>query len=304
MDHPKKRLKSKCFLRLAAMIAFVLIARAGSGQSDPSLGFLCPSFSYNERGHLKTSYIGELPDRMVYLKIDQGFSMGRLLDQRMSNLHYTGPGGVLAFGRHVRTDRYINQWTFAGFRFQQAQPRHKGTQVIQPVGGLGFSHLRPFRQFGPFPVWVGLQTDLLANVRVAPSLGNSFLYADLTAEFQPLARLSAVPHLFGRDWHFDLSLSAGLIGYALRLPEYGSSFQLGSDGGVTLLTTESMMLHPGNYARLTGGLFFKDSFGGRYNPNWFRIGYIWDYYRIHGRHGLSMFDASHQFVLELYFLMN
>ncbi len=245
-----------------------------------------------------------LPDKQVYFKIDQGFSYGRFLDQRMSNLHYTGPGGILAFGRHARQDHQIVEWSFARLGYHYARPRHEGTIVNNPAIGVRYMHLWALDSRGAVDFFIGGQANVFGNVRLAPSLGNSFLFSDFVGSVHPQVYAEYVPFFFNRQWHFDFSLSAGLLGYGVRLPEYGTTFQLADDGGSRMLDTERMILRPGNHAHLVTGVFIRESFGGPHNPNHFRIGYVWDYYRISGSHGLNVYNASHQLVLELFFMVN
>ena len=261
-------------------------------------------FYSRDGGHLRASYLSELPDKMVFLKIGQGFSFGRLLDQHMSNLHYTGPGGVLSFSRYVESRRGITEIVFARGGMHYARPAHENTLVYNPFFGMSYQHLRRLQGRSVFTVYAGGRADVLANIRMAPRLGNSYLFADFITEIQPMGQVSYQPHFFNRDWHFDFSLSFALLGYGVRMPEYATSFMISPDGGSAFADLESGILHPANFAHLTSGIYIKESFGGQYNPNWFRIGYFWDYYRISGNHDRKFFNANHQVVLELYFMVN
>lgn len=245
-----------------------------------------------------------MPDKQKYFKIEQGFSYGRILDQRMSNLHYTGPGGMLAFGRHARQDHQITEWNFARFVYHNAGPGHEGTLVNNLALGVRYMHLWALGSRGAFDFFLGGQANVFGDVRIAPSLGNSFLFSDLVGSVHPHACAEYAPYFFNRPWRFDFSLSIGLLGYGIRLPEYGSTFQLSGDGGSRMLNNERMILRPGNHAHFITGVFIRESFGGAHNPNFFRVGYVWDYYRIRGSHGLNVYNASHQFVLELFFMVN
>ena len=243
-------------------------------------------------------------ERVVYFKIGQGVSFGRLLDQRMSNLHYTGPGALLSFSRHLVSPDHVSTLTFARVGFQYSQPAHEGTQVYNPVFGFRYMQMRRLQTSWPVEVYLGGQADVFANIRLIPALSNSSLFSDVVAEMQPRGRIGLSPVLFQREWLIDLELSVSLLAYGLQLPEYATIFQIGEDGRSRMNDTAPMLLHPGNYARLGTGLFWHDSFGGADNPNRFRIGYAWEYYRIHGRHDLSVYNASHQLVLQLFFRVN
>ena len=265
--------------------------------------FLLPR-SGNESMAAKRGNRPANPDRQVFLKIDQGFSMNRILDKKMSNLHYYGPGGVLNFGRRVHEKNYTAEWNFARLQFHYSKPAHESTIVYNPAYGLRYMHLRKPGARSFFDIELGGQADLFVNARVAPRLGNSFLFADLIGKIGPRVDLSTSSRFLWREWNVDLSMSAALFGYAFRMPEYGVSFKLSEDGGVKVQGYESQALHPLNYGHFTTGLFIRESFGRRDNPNWFRLGYVWDYYTLGGRHGLNVNHASHQFVLELYFKVN
>lgn len=241
----------------------------------------------------------------LYFKIDQGFAFGRLLDQKMSNLHYAGIGGVLNFGRRAEHHRYTAEWHFARIQFLLPSPDHGATSIQNPSYGLRYMHLRKLdTAFQRWQLKVGGQADVFTNLRWAPRLGNSFLFIDFVGVVRPRADASLRFELFRRSWNLDMHAAFSLGGYALRMPEYGVSYQLSDDGGVRVQGHESQWLHPFNYWHGTTGLLYRGAFGGEDNPNWYRIGYIWDYYSLGGRHGLNVNHATHQFVLELYFKVN
>lgn len=257
-----------------------------------------------DNGDISPSPEAERPKRDVYFKTDQGFSYNRLLDQRMSNLHYQGTGGVLSFGRYVETPNFVSEIGFLRLTFYMALPHHKESVVTAPAIGMKYMHLRKIHNSGPLNLRLGAQLDALANMRLAPMLSNSFLYVDLIAEISPRIDIGYALMLFKREWNFDFSFATSMLGYGLRIPEYGASYQLGTDGSETLANSVSMLLHPGNYNHFVTGIFYKNSFGRAENPNRFRIGYVWDFYTIRGAHDLKTFNAGHQLVLELYFLVN
>lgn len=261
-------------------------------------------FVQGNRGFISPSDVADRPDKNIFFKIDQGFSYGRLLDQRMSNLHYAGPGGIISFGRYVEAAKFVSELSFARIAYHMAQPQHEGTEVNNPSFGLRYRHLRRMPGRTAWRYRLGAQADAFANVRMAPSLSNSFLYVDFISQLSPAIDIGYTLFLFERDWNLDFSLAASLFGYALRIPEYGASYQLGSDGSETLANNVSTLLHPGNYNHFVTGIFYKDSFGRPENPNRFRIGYVWDFYTIRGAHDLKTFTAAHQLVLELFFLVN
>ncbi len=259
-----------------------------------------PTFANNPKRSENTK---KSESQRVYFKIDQGYSQARLLDQKKSNLHYTGPGVVLDFGRRKYSSQYLSEWNFVKARFNYLKPRHEATTIYKPSAGLGYRHLRKLDSLGVFECYAGLQATIFADIRLAPALGNSFLFADAIGEIRPQAKLSTSLYAL-RKWNIDFSLSATLTGYGLRIPEYAPIFRVGDDGGAAIQGFESRFLHPFNFGHITTGLFFRESFGGASNPNWFRIGYIWDYYTMPGNHDLNVYNAAHQFVLELYFRVN
>ncbi len=259
---------------------------------------------YGSDGHLPPTYLAGIPEQAVFFKIEQGLVFSRLLDQRMSNLHYTGPGLSLAFSRYVISPKHHSALSFARLGFQYAQPAHEGTQVYNPAFGLRYMHMRKINARWPFDLYVGGQADAMANIRIIPSLSNSSVFSDMVAELQPKGQIQFIPYLFDREWPIDLSLSFSLLAYGVQLPEYATIFQIGEDGRSRINDADLFLLHPGNYAHLTSGIFWNDSFGGERNPNRFRLGYVWDYYRISGRHGLSVYNARHQLVLQLFFQVN
>ncbi len=241
--------------------------------------------------------------RQVYYKVDQGLSTGMVLDQKMSNLHYTGPGGVLNFGRRARTSAYIAEWNFLRINFGYLQPKHEGTQVYKPALGVRYLHLRNLNSLGIFQVHAGVQANLFADIRIAPQMGNSYLFADIIGEIRPQGKLSTNFHLL-RQWNVDFSFSATLLGTGIRFPEYGTSFRLSDDGGIAFQSSETHILKPSNFGHFTTGVFFRESFGDASNPNWYRIGYIWDYYSMRGNYNINVNNAVHQLVLEFYFKVN
>lgn len=261
-------------------------------------------YRQRDQGHLRSNHLADMPQNDLYFKIGQGFSLARLLDQRMSNLHYTGPGAVLSFSRYSEGDRYRSELDFAGIRYQVLQPRHEGTTVNNPSAGIRYAHLRRLNVRSVADYHAGGQVEVAANVRLAPALSNSFLYADFTGTLQPRFDMAYILDLFDREFQFDLTLALGILGYGIRIPEYGVSYQLGSSGSEVLTNHVQTWLHPGNYRHVTTGIYYNNRMGRMDNPNRFRIGYKWDYTRISGRHGLSLHDASHQLVLELLFLVN
>ncbi len=248
---------------------------------------------------------GESPEKEIqpgiYLKIDQGASRGLLLDERMSNLHYEGWGGVLNFGRRAHRPSYIAEWSFARLQFNYSKPAHKNTVVENPGAGLRYRHLKKLDLSESYDFYAGLQANIFGNFRLAQRLGNSFLFADMVGELRPQAEIHVSSHFWSRNWYIELSAAASLFGYTVRIPEYGVSFELAEDGGVKIQGYEQQFLLPYNYAHVTTGIFIRESFGGNTNPNWFRIGYKWDYYTMKGKHSLNMNNALHQLVLELYF---
>ncbi len=246
------------------------------------------------------------PDRKkretgIYYKNDLGYSWGVLSDQRMSNLHYEGPGGVLNFGRLAYRYYYITEISFARLQYNYSRPKHQNTIVENPGAGVRFMHLRRIRTPGNYDFYMGAQANVFGNARIAQRLGNSFLFADMIGELRPQADIFLSRRFLWRDWNVEFSMAASLAGYTLRIPEYGVSFELDQDGGVKIQGFESNFLLPHNYNHITTGVFIRESFPGKSNPNWFKIGYIWDYYSMNGDHNLNMHNTLHQFVLELYF---
>lgn len=237
----------------------------------------------------------------IYYKNDQGFTWGILMDQRMSNLHYEGPGGIINLGRRVHRSTYISEWSFARIQFNYSRPAHKNTIVANPGGGLRYLHLRKVNTPDNYEIFAGGEANLFGNFRIADRLGNSFLFADFIAELRPQAGFNFGSRFLWRDWNIELSLAASLGGYAMRIPEYGVSFELDEDGGIKIQGFEQVILTPFNYSHVTTGIFVRESFSDKSNPNWFRIGYIWDYYTMAGEHSLNMNNTQHQLVLELYF---
>ncbi|TVR73935.1 MAG: hypothetical protein EA408_03635 [Marinilabiliales bacterium] len=239
----------------------------------------------------------------IYYNIDQGFSWGLLTDDRMSNLHYQGPGAILNFARRAHRPRYIAEWSFARLRYNYSTPSHKGTVVENPAAGIRYMHLRKIYTPESYNIYIGGQVNVFGNFRLAGRLGNSYLYADLVGEIRPQAGFHTHSRFLWRDWNIELSAAASLLGYTVRIPEYGVSFELGEDGGVKTQGFEQQVLLPYNYVNVTTGVFIREKFGGESNPNWFRVGYLWDYYTMKGKHNLNTNNALHQLVLELYFMV-
>ncbi len=304
---PRSIPKKSFFFRLAGM-AFLFLSLSGFVVPGVCAGQFTDNDGYrpdrDDRGHLRATYLSDLPDKLTYLKIDQGFSKGLLFDQKMSNLHYSGPGGVLSFALHRRTPSHISEWHFARGTFHYSRPHHENSLVYNFSGGTRYVHLRRLDPRGPFRFYAGAQADLTADFRIIPAMGNSFLFANAVGSLQPRMDISYPLLLFNRELHFDFSLAASLIGYNLGFPGYGTSYRIGEDGGSTLQNLESFLTHPGNTAQISSGIFYRHSFGNEYNPNWCRIGYNWDYLRMDGNHDLRLYNVRHQFVLELYFLLN
>ncbi|HHN48593.1 MAG TPA: hypothetical protein ENN08_06665 [Bacteroidales bacterium] len=244
----------------------------------------------------------ELPagERMVFFKTDQGFTLNRLLDQKMSDLLYTGLGFALNFGLRAQGQSYISEWNFVSAEFRLLSPAHKSTEVQQPGIGFSYKYLRQLSPVGIFDIWAGAQARVFTSIRLAPRLGNLSMYADIIAALRPQAALSTSFNLF-RTWQMDADFSATILGYGLRFPEYGTIYRIGGDGGISQQEHESQMLHPMNFGHFTAGIFFGETFGGENNPNWFRIGYIWDFYSMSGKHQLNVHKASRQLLPELYF---
>lgn len=261
-------------------------------------------YQQRDQGHLRPTHIADMPANDVFFKIGQGFTYARLLDQRMSNLHYVGPGVVLSFSRYAENARYRTELNFAGIGFQLLNPQHAGTTVNNPFIEIHYSHLRKLNIRSLADYYVGGQIDTYANLRIAPVLSNSFLYADLITNLKPRLDVTHTVYLFDRGFNFDFSLAFGIFGYGIRIPEYGASYQLGSSGGEVLTNNVDLWLHPGNYRHIVTGIHYNRQLGRMNNPNRLRIGYVWDYSHIRGDHGLSLYNTSHQLVLELLFLMN
>ncbi len=254
----------------------------------------------------KVVHAGEIPQsrsvkHAVYYKIDQGASWGVLMDRRMSNLHYQGPGGILNFGRRAHRQSYISEWSFARLQYNYSKPSHKSTVVENPAAGFRYLYMRKLQTPERYDIFIGGQVNVFGNFRLAGRLGNSYLFADMIGELRPQAKLLFPSRFLWRDWNIDMSASASLAGYTVRIPEYGVSFELGEDGGVRIQGFEQQLLMPYNYGHITTGIFIREKFRGENNPNWFRVGYVWDYYTMSGKHNLNVSNALHQLVLELYF---
>lgn len=239
----------------------------------------------------------------LHFKTAQGVTFNRILDQKMSNLHYTGPGFVLGLGLRHQTPRYYSELALMHFELSSLLPSHQSTNVVQPVAGVHFEHLRNYGRFQGFNLSAGLKAHFFGDFRIAPELGNSYLYMDAIGKISPAANFTR-NIFFLREWEVEIGLSAALTGYGLRFPQYGTSYRLDDDGGISLQDAEGHFLHPFNYQHFTTRLFLNESIGGPLNPNWLRIGYIWDYYSLSGKNGLSVYNASHHLVLELYFKIN
>lgn len=298
-----KGIKYPAILSFCIIVVISLLTYGTAAAKSGMQGQDCPSFS-GPWGYLRTTYISELPEKLVYFKIDQGVSFNRLLDQRMSNLHYSGPGAMLAFSRSVLSPGYISEINFASIGFHYTKPGHGGTTVYNPAFGFGYMYLQKINTRSNFGLYIGGRADAFGNVRIVPSLGNSFLFTDFVSEIMPSARLELFPYLMQRHWNIDISFSASIAGFSLRHPEFGTIYQIDSEGGVNMLENETRLLYPGNYAHLNTGVFLRGSLGGQYNPNGYRLGYSWDYYRIRGNHGLTVYNAVHGIILELYFMVN
>lgn len=257
-----------------------------------------------DQGHLRSTHLVDIPDNHVYFKIGQGFSYGRLLDQRMSNLHYTGPGMILSFSRYAEVAHYRSELEFAGIGFQILQSLHQGATVNNPFFAIRYSHLRKLYVRSIADYHIGGQVETFANIRLAPVLSNSFLYADFITTLKPRLDVGYNVHLFDREFNFDFSLAFAIMGYGLRVPEYGASYQIGSSGGEVLTNHVEMFMHPGNYRHFIAGIHYKGRMGRMTNPNRFRIGYLWDYSHIRDKYGHSLYNVKHQLVLEFLFLVN
>jgi hypothetical protein len=241
------------------------------------------------------------PASGVYYTADQGVTWGMLKDQRMSNLIYQGPGAVLNFGRRAQWSSFISEWHFVRLQYNISRPSHANTTVANPGAGLRYLQLRRLYTPGTHDIYAGAQALVTGNFRIAPRLGNSYLFADLIAEIRPQAELHFQSRFLWRDWNLELSLAASMLGYTVRVPEYGVSFELDEHGGTRLQGYEQQWLTPLNYARVSTGVFVRESFRGANNTNWFRVGYLWDYSSMAGGHNLNLNNALHQLVLELYF---
>ncbi len=294
------------FVVILMIIPFYVHAGKGHGQlsdaDETSLGYL--NAQSDPGDHMDSSYVKDIPEKLVFFKTEQGVTFGRILDQRMSNLHYTGPGAVLAFSRYVQSNDHISEIGFARGSFHYVKPEHEGTIVHNPGFGLRYMHLKRL-EVDAFPeFYLGVRIDLSGNARIAPVLSNSFLFADMAFELQPKARVAYPVYVFNRDWQIHGSASLALFGYGVRIPEYGTSFQITEDGGSAISHASRGGLHPGNFVHINTGAFIRTAIGGDHNPNWLRFGYVWDYLRMEGTHNLNTYHASHQFVVELYFMMN
>jgi hypothetical protein len=97
----------------------------------------------------------------IYYKSDQGITWGVLLDQRMSNLHYGGPGGLINFGRHAYRTSYISEWNFARLMYNYSRPAHKNTVVMNPSAGFRYIYLRKLDTPAGYSVHTGAQANVL-----------------------------------------------------------------------------------------------------------------------------------------------
>ncbi len=239
--------------------------------------------------------------RGIYYKMDQGATWGVLYDGRMSNLHYSGPGGLINFGRHAQRSSYISEWSLARLQYNYSKPAHKNTVVENPGAGLRYMYLKNIHPKKNYYIFAGGEINVFGNLRMAPRLGNSYLWVDMVGEIRPRADLFFNKVFLRRNWNIELTAATSVLGYTMRIPEYGVSFELSEDAGVKTQGFEQKFLLPHNYAHITTGLFIRESFRGESNPNWFRVGYVWDFYTMAGAHNLNTSNALHQLVLELYF---
>lgn len=238
--------------------------------------------------------------RNVYFNVGQGATFSRVLDKKMSNLHYSGGGAVLSFGRFSETQSFLSEWNFLTSQVNYLTPQHKATDVIQPYFGFGYTHLRNFRRTDNSLFQVGLQANLFVDMRIASRLGNSFLHMETVNEIRPKIKY-AYNFYFLREWNLSFSMSFTLLGVGVRAPEYGSIFKLYEDGSSTIQNIEEMNLNPLNFRHLTTKIYLIESFRGESNPNGFKIGYIWDYYSYDNVHDLNVQNATHGLVFEYYF---
>jgi hypothetical protein len=241
------------------------------------------------------------PASGIYYTVDQGVTWGILKDQRMSNLIYQGPGAVLNFGRRAQWSSFISEWHVVRLQYNNSRPSHANTIVANPGVGFRYLQLRRLYTPGTHDIYAGAQALVTGNFRIAPRLGNSYLFADMIAEVRPHAELYFQSRFLWRDWNLEFSFAASMLGYTVRIPEYGVSFELDEHGGTRIQGYEQQWLTPLNYARVSTGIFIRESFTGSNNSNWFRVGYVWDYSTMAGAHNLNLNNALHQLVLELYF---
>ncbi len=238
--------------------------------------------------------------RNVYFNVGQGATLSRVLDKKMSNLHYAGGGAILSFGRFSETQSFLSQWNFLTANVNYLRPQHKATDVIQPYFSFGYTHLRNFRRAKTGLFQAGLQANLFVDMRIASRLGNSFLHMETVSEIRPKVKYSRSFYLL-REWNFSFSMTFTLVGHGSRAPEYGSIFKLYEDGSSTIQDTESTVLNLRKFRHITTKIYLIESFRGESNPNGFKIGYIWDYYSFDNVHDLNVQNATHGLVFEYYF---
>lgn len=241
--------------------------------------------------------------RHRYFNVDQGVTYSRVSDQNMSKIHYSGFGLEINFRRFVETHNFISELGYLNSSFNYMTPAHNSTEVLQPRFGFSYSHLRKTDYSEQLNLLFGGEAVVFADFRIIPVLSNSFLYADFISALRPKAMIKSSFNLF-REWNYSFSGAFSLLGYGLRIPEYGPVFKLSDDGGMEQQAIETIFLSLANYRHIATELALHESFGDDNNPNKYKISYMWDFYVLENSFSRKTYNAMHRLAFTFYLKTN
>lgn len=163
----------------------------------------------------------------TYILAVQGPGYAAIQDTRMTPMVYRAAGAALLFeDRTYRPREIVISSAFFQFSYVLTDGALDGS--IRYVNPRGAATIRYMRRLESIPLAIGGAVDLTGNWRILEPMANSALNFDIITSIGPAVRWEREMTLFDRPARWHVGVSAPLVSYVVRVPEYNLSYGTGT----------------------------------------------------------------------------